>query len=515
MTAADPTTRDARRRPGISVRVRITATVAVLVALALAGAGAIIYALESARLENAASAQADQEIAEFRQLQEKGKDPNTARPFASVEDLLVVFLQRNVPSDNELFSAWIDDESKFESTSDHSGFSRSPEFESVVRQHLRKGGEELFESEVGEVLVTVQPVQGTRTGGALVVVTFLDDSRGELKELIETYTIVSLLSLGLITALAAWQAGRLLSPLREMSETAREISETDLSLRLTETGNDDITSLTRTVNDMLARLEASFTNQREFLDAAGHELRTPLTVLRGHLELLDAHNPEEVGETRALLLDEIDRMSRLVNDLILLTKSARPDFVTTGPVDLGALTDLVLTKARALGDRAWVDDGTATRTVHLDEQRITQVLLQLADNAVKHTVPGDTIAIGSSDEGERVLLWVRDTGHGVRPEDRERIFERFTRSTVLRGDDGFGLGLSIVRALVEAHGGTVHVEDADPPGARFVVALPAATTGSASGSSSSTDLPPDTGHADTIRFEAVRPDVEERPWPAS
>src|SRR3546814_9019164 len=90
----------------------------------------------------------------------------------------------------------------------------------------------------------------------------------------------------------------------------------------------------------------------------GHELRTPLTILRGHLEVLDEGNPEEVAETRDMLLDEIDRMARLVNDLILLTKSNRPDFITAEPVDLDALTAAVVTKARGLGVRDWPVDGT-------------------------------------------------------------------------------------------------------------------------------------------------------------
>ncbi|MDN5896613.1 MAG: HAMP domain-containing histidine kinase, partial [Nocardioides sp.] len=228
---------------------------------------------------------------------------------------------------------------------------------------------------------------------------------------------------------------------------------------------------TRTVNDMLARLEGAFGDQRAFLDAAGHELKTPLTVLRGHLELLDVADPEEVGETRRLLLDEVDRMSRLVGDLILLAKSARPDFVATAPTALGTVTETVLAKSRALGDRNWVNDCATDVVVPLDEQRITQALLQLADNSVKHTSPGDTIAIGSSHDGDRARLWVRDTGDGVPARDRERIFERFGRSTVRVGDEGFGLGLSIVRAIAEAHGGTVHVEDVDPAGSRFVITL--------------------------------------------
>jgi two-component system, OmpR family, sensor kinase len=197
-------------------------------------------------------------------------------------------------------------------------------------------------------------------------------------------------------------------------------------------------------------------------------------------------NPGEVAETRALLLDEVDRMARLVGDLILLAKSDRPDFITLAPVGLGGLTADLLAKARGLGDRDWVLDATAEGpdgdpsgdTVLVDEQRVTQAVLQLADNAVKHTCPGDVVAIGSSYDGDVVRLWVRDTGPGVPVAHRAQVFERFGRSLVAPGDEGFGLGLSIVRAIAVAHGGAVTVEDAVPAGAKFVITLPGAHSGS-------------------------------------
>lgn len=480
MTTDPPHVRtDARQRPGVSVRFRIAVVVALLVALALGSAGLTIYILESARIENAANANADQEVAEFENLVRDGKDPNTGEPFANLEALMQVFLERNVPSEDELLVAWLDDHGKYASAATPEGFSRSTEFEETVRGHLSTGGQSHYESDAGEVMVTVQPINpraaaeatGSREPGALVVVTFLDDARSELNALMRTYAIISLLSFGAIVALAAWQAGRLLAPLRQLNDTTREISGSDLSRRIPETGNDDITALTRTVNQMLARLEAAFGDQRSFLDSAGHELKTPLTVLRGHLELLDTGDAEDVEETKRLLLDEVDRMSRLVGDLILLAKSARPDFVTRQPVALDEVTESVLAKARGLGDREWIDDGAPRVVVPLDEQRVTQALLQLADNAVKHTSTGDTVAIGAAYDDSGARIWVRDSGDGVPARDRERIFERFRRSTVRAGDDGFGLGLSIVRAIAEGHGGTAHVEDASPRGSRFVITI--------------------------------------------
>ena len=448
--------------------------------LGLAVVGLVVYGVESQRLDEAVNDSIDQEFAELRALQDNGVDPDTGRPFTSIEEMLRTFLLRNVPDNCEILVSWVDGVGDYspgdqvEEVGEPERLLTDPEFVSAAESVVNDGGTtEISTAEEGDLLISAQPVtQGDRTG-ALVVVTYLDQERAGLRDTMRTYLVVALLTLLLVTGLAGWQSGRLLAPLRTLRATAEEIGETDLSRRIPETGNDDITALTRTLNGMLDRLEAAFVGQRQFLDDAGHELRTPLTVLRGHLELLDAGDEQEVAETKALLLDEVDRMARLVGDLILLAKSNRPDFLHVSDVDPADLVASVQAKARGLGDRAWTIDHTTHHRTSMDEQRLTQALLQLADNAVKHTGDGDVIAFGSSYDGQAVRLWVRDTGPGVPPADREVIFERFGRSSVPADDEGFGLGLSIVAAIAHAHGGSVHVEDADPPGARFVITLPA------------------------------------------
>lgn len=459
------------RRSGVSVRVRITATVAVLVALTLAGAGLLVYTIESQRIEQQTADDVDQELDEFNTLAQEGTDPDTGEPFASVRDLLVLFMERNVPDDDELLVGWVGDRIVVYSPQEDP-LAEDPAFRAAVAPLVDRSDTIRIDSAAGELMVTSQPIRRGDERGALLVVIKLDEDRAELLATMRTYAIVAGLSMLLLTVIAFWQSGRLLAPLRTLRDTAEEISETDLSLRLPTTGNDDITALTRTFNGMLDRLEAAFVGQRRFLDDAGHELKTPLTVLRGHLELLDPGSPEEIADTKELLLDEIDRMSRLVGDLILLAKSDRPDFLQPRDVDLDGLTRDVLTKARGLGDRGWTLDATASAQVRADEQRLTQAVLQLADNAVKHTRAGDVVAVGSSYDGRVARIWVRDTGRGVPPEDRQRIFERFGRSAVPPGDEGFGLGLSIVAAIARAHGGGITVEDADPAGALFVITLP-------------------------------------------
>lgn len=457
------------------MRTRITLTVALLVAVALTGSGAIVYVIEHERNRELASEEVDQEVREFRTLQQNGIDPRTGEPFAGVRPLLETFLERNVPSPSEAFLAWVDGDALPGQDPGDDAYLGDPEFDAIVEELTPSNGSRLWESpRDGEVLIAVQSFQfeGDDEVGVLVVVQELSERDALLTDTMRTYAIVAFLSWLLILVIAWWQAGRLLSPLRTLRATADRIGATDLSQRLPVKGHDDITALTRTVNGMLERLEWAFVSQRQFLDDAGHELRTPLTVLSGHLELLDTGSQDEVEATRKLLLDEVDRMARLTRDLILLAKSDRPDFLQFEPVNLTELMEDLVAKARGLGDRDWQHEGAPTIRVDMDGQRITQAVLQLADNAVKHTEEGDEIAMGASAGGETIRIWVRDSGPGVPPDDRERIFERFGRGAFAENDEGFGLGLSIVRAIVTGHGGSVRVEDDPSGGARFVLTLP-------------------------------------------
>jgi signal transduction histidine kinase len=440
----------------------------------MSGAGLVVYTLETDRIEDTVAQQINQELAEFEGLR-GGDDPKTGEPFATVSRLIRLFLKRNVPDDDELLVGYLDGAPEVRSENRYAReFMPYQPFQTLVDRRQTRGGTERLETdEWGTVIITVQPARDRTSTGALVVVHFLDDEFSELNQVMQTYAIIALLSLALVTAVAGWQSGRLLRPVRVLRENAQQISESDLSRRIPETGNDDITALTRTFNEMLGRLDRAFTGQREFLDDAGHELKTPLTIIQGHMEVLDATDPADIEDTKELLLDEIGRMSRLVNDLIMLAKTDRPGFFVLKPVNVAPFTKTVLDKCRALGDRDWQLDATAQFLADMDEQRITQALLQLAQNAVKHTKPGDEIAIGSQVDAARGLrLWVRDCGPGVADDDKSVIFERFGRAVVPEGDEGFGLGLSIVSAIVHAHGGTATVEDAMPHGSRFVLTLP-------------------------------------------
>ena len=449
---------------------------ALLAALGLGVAGEFVYALESSRLIGDVNREIEQEQEEFVRHQAEAIDPETGARVSNVHDLLVTFLARNVPDEHEMLVAYQPGRTLERSPSPLGDEPlRDPDIRAALARLAESGGTaKLQTQDFGEVWVTALPVRlrdGSETG-ALGMLNFLDQEYADLDQTMRTYALVGALTLMVITGLAGWQSGRLLAPLRVLRATTEEIGATDLSRRLPVTGSDDLTALTVTVNGMLARLETAFDDQRRFLDDAGHELRTPVTVLRGHLELLDADDPADVAQTRELLLDEVDRMSRLVDDLITLAKARRPDFVRPERVRLDELTHAVFAKARALGDRDWRLEEVAVGEAELDPQRVTQAVLQLAENAVKHTDPGAVIALGSARQPDGVRLWVRDEGDGVAADQREAIFERFARAATREGDQGFGLGLSLVAAIAEGHGGAVTLADADPQGSLFTLDLP-------------------------------------------
>jgi two-component system, OmpR family, sensor kinase len=221
---------------------------------------------------------------------------------------------------------------------------------------------------------------------------------------------------------------------------------------------------------MLDRLERAFDEQRRFLDDAGHELRTPLTIVLGNLELLP-DDPQERRETVDLLMDELERMCRIVHDLLLLAKREQPDFLELSTVDVGALTDELATKAAGLAQGELIVESRGQGRVIGDRQRLTEAMLQLAENAAKHGGEG-LIRIGTSVDIDEARLWVRDEGEGIPPEAQERIFERFQRAGDGSRVAGSGLGLAIVKAIAEAHGGRVQVESATGRGTTFTIVIP-------------------------------------------
>ncbi|MEO0686105.1 MAG: ATP-binding protein, partial [Cyanobacteria bacterium J06649_11] len=285
---------------------------------------------------------------------------------------------------------------------------------------------------------------------------------------------VATVVLSLFFTIAWITAGRVLFPLRQVTEAAREITQTDMSKRIAVAGNDEIAELSATFNAMLDRLQSAFESQQEFLKDAGHELRTPITVIQGHLEILK-YRPEKQNETIELVTDELNRMSRLVNDLLLIAKAEQPHFLSIKPEELDWFTEELYFKSQAMAKRDWRLESKGLSPVAIDRGRLTQAVMNLVQNAIRHTQESDTIALGSTVREDYAYLWVRDTGVGIATEFQQRIFDRFARASDTdrySPGEGAGLGLSIVEAIAKAHNGWVELDSTLGSGSTFTIVFP-------------------------------------------
>jgi heavy metal sensor kinase len=296
----------------------------------------------------------------------------------------------------------------------------------------------------------------------------------------DTLIVLIPLGVGLAAVGGAVIARAALRPVDEMARTARRITAEDLSRRVERRGSgDELDGLAETLNGMLARLEDAFGQTRRFAADAAHELRTPLTVLRGGIEvaLRMERSPDEYRRVLASSLEEVERLIRLAEDLLLLSRSLAGPEGSRAPVDLEPLVLEVFEVGARIGRAAGVSvrvDATAPALVTGDAAALRRALLNLVENAVKYTPPGGKVEIGLGRSGGAAEVTIADTGIGIAPGDLERIFEPFLRLDAARARDtgGAGLGLAIARSIVIAHRGAVTVESRPGAGSRFTVRLP-------------------------------------------
>jgi signal transduction histidine kinase len=274
---------------------------------------------------------------------------------------------------------------------------------------------------------------------------------------------------------------RVARPLRRMAGVAARVDAGDLHPRIEDPGGlgDEVKVLADSFNHMLDRLTEAFASQRAFVADASHELRTPLTVIRGQLEVLAAQaNPSESEIRRVghLVQAEIARISRLVDDLLLLAKSEQTEFLRVRWIDLPSFVGELWDGMSLLGDRSFELGPLPPGTLRADPERVAQALRNLIANAIEQTVPerGLVRLTVQVDAGERVRFLIDDDGPGIPPEQREAVFRRFHRTDAARTRraGGTGLGLAIARAIADAHGGSLTAEASPDGGARLVLVLP-------------------------------------------
>ena len=307
----------------------------------------------------------------------------------------------------------------------------------------------------------------------------------------DTLRLLILLLAALAVAMVAvgwigsrWLARETLTPVEALTATAEQISAPSLKTRMAlDAPYEEFERLARVFNAMLDRLHRVFEGQRQFIADAAHEIQTPLTVIKGTIEvaLQNTRSADDYRDALVTNLGQVERLSTLTRSLLTLTQfsSDRPPLTLT-PLALEPLVrDLVKELTPLAEDRKiqLAVDAQPVPLVEGDAGRLTQLLINLLDNALAHTPPDGRITVRVRPSREHIVIEVEDTGPGIAPEHLPRLFERFYRADPARAREsgGTGLGLAIVKEIAEAHGGTVGVESTLGKGSVFTITLPSYT----------------------------------------
>ena len=348
-------------------------------------------------------------------------------------------------------------------------FSESLSDEKISQQHLEieqvdlnKDGSSPFE-EIDELIL------------------FEENVNRNAVEQLRDYIFLALAGLLLISLTVGWYvAGIVLKPIKHISFAAREISATDLSKRIDLRGpSDELRDLADTFDEMLARLDKAFRNQREFLEEAAHELRNPLAVMRANLEVVSA-DPDSTIEDYVAASEVAsrasDRMGKLVDDLLLYAHHERPDLQR---VNLD-LTELVINtvedfQAEAKSSEVLLEiECDSNLEVVGDHSALRRAFANILSNSIRVSEKGKHIYVKAGSDKEMVWISVNDEGPGLDPEDSEKVFDRFWKADGVSAREAgrSGLGLAIVKTIVETHGGRSTVRSTKGEGSTFTIWLP-------------------------------------------
>ncbi|MCP3854520.1 MAG: HAMP domain-containing histidine kinase [Actinomycetia bacterium] len=439
--------------------------VAVALAITVVVLRQVLLTSLDTRIDRALS-QEGSELIEFLEAQPRDSDVSE---HDHVHRALIAYLETNVTDPDEVMVA-VQDGRPIHSSEEPLG-DITPflgQFEEITTPEFADA-----ETDQGPVRLFAQPVVSDEQQVGLIAVAWFEaPERAVVARTVFNAALVSVAALGLATVLAWIIAGRVLRPIGLLALTAREITEGDLSRRLPVQGTDEIASLIAGFNSMVDRLETALAAQRTFLDDAGHELRTPLTIMVGHLDVASG-DPEGMQQARGVLLGEAERMSRIVEDLLLLARAEQPDLLAVGPIDVDDWFAELFQLVESLGPQQWVVDDVPIGVVVADVHKLTQAVLNLATNATRHTPDTGSIHLGASLSDDWIRIWVRDTGEGIDRADHQQVFERFRRGESQRSPGGSaGLGLSIVATIAQAHNGHVEVQSTPGEGATFTLLIP-------------------------------------------
>lgn len=466
-----------RRLPG-GLRTQLTLAIALVAAAAVGVSFAAIYSGTSARLRSQIDIVLHTQAAEWRQFS-AGASLSTPAALRSVgsrfiaaqryhaESLLILVQVAGGPIITNPFSRDLvaAEAARDRRAHEASGLLNAPAGLSTVSV-----------PDIGQMRLLSQPiVSHGRTTGTLRVANPLTAVIEAQASMRRTFLFVGLGALVLAIVAGGVLASLIAAPLRRMARVASAVDAGDLSVRAGPiAAPGEVQVLAGAFDRMLDRLERLFKRQRDFVSDASHELRTPLTVLRAQVELLDREtSADRRHEATALLLRRLDELDRLVGDMLTLASAEAGQLIEPTTIDLDDFFADLERDLPLFGERAFRLEAVPG-TLRADPARLTQVMRNLVRNAVTHTDPGDAIVVSSHSDDGRLEITVSDTGPGIPPDQLEQVFERFYRLDGARSrtTGGGGLGLAIARAIVEAHGGTIHAESAPGQGATFRIELP-------------------------------------------
>lgn len=316
--------------------------------------------------------------------------------------------------------------------------------------------------------------------GVVVVGTALEGLSDTLHRLTIKLSIGVIATFAITTLIGWFLVGAAFRPVEHMRAEAAAILPGKGGRRLPVPGRrDEIARLGATLNDMLARLEEAFERERRFVDDASHELRTPLGILKTELDLAlrSARTPEELEAALKSAAEESDRLNRLADDLLVVARANQGQLpIRRSPVDLSILVDEVIASLQQRASEARVPLSRSVRDatpVLVDGDRLRQALENIVSNAIRHSPPGGKVVVVASTDPHIVSVSVEDEGEGFPVDFLQRAFQPFARARVAKSDDGgAGLGLAIVSAIAEAHGGRATAANRPEGGARVGVQIP-------------------------------------------
>lgn len=421
------------------------------------------------------------------------------RPVFSYPNRRIVVPRLNTFSQSNIYVQVWDAQGNLQARSDNIAVYDDPLDTQTLNERPLQAQTRDVSTENGEAILRVLTIPLTTVGtdqrlvGWFQIATSVETVYSARRRLLTILIWGSVVGVLLSAIMGAILARRALHPIHTITQTAVQITRADdLDRRIPHLGPpDEVGQLAGAFNEMLERLESIFRAQRRFVADVSHELRTPLTTIRGNVDLLRRMGGKDPASLNAIQ-NESDRMTRLVGDLLLLAKADAGHLpIAREEIQIDALLAEVAHQTRMLADQRLQvslecpeSEDAEPLIVMGDADRLKQLLLNLADNATKHTPDGGQVSLGLAQMEGWVRLTVADTGSGIPPEDLPHIFERFYRAEKSRWRKptlseespgvGVGLGLSIARWIAETHGGHIEVQSELGKGSAFHVWLPLA-----------------------------------------